>query len=146
MRLGFIALVGVLTSFSPPPCQKTNSEFMREDAGGTDSASETGIDESTSTGTSTSATATASAGTTTAPESTTTMESGGAGTTSDGEETSMSETAASESTGGGVCPAPEELCGGVCTDTTSNPDHCGMCNLKCHPAMETCENSTCVPN
>src|SRR5262249_40884305 len=32
--------------------------------------------------------------------------------------------------------------GGICTDATSNPDHCGA---DCHPcsAGETCDNGTC---
>lgn len=145
MRMGFIAILGVLSSYSPPACQKPNEDFMGEDAGGSGSAEDTSDDGvSTSTGstsadaTTTDASASATASGDTSGETTTDPTSGEASTGG----TSGSETTGSDD---GPCPAPEELCGDTCVDTTSDIDNCGMCGFKCHPVMEVCQGSRCVP-
>jgi hypothetical protein len=45
---------------------------------------------------------------------------------------------------GGACVCKEGLtrCGGHCTDTRTNPLHCGGCNFVC--ATDLCSNGTCA--
>jgi hypothetical protein len=132
MRIGLFAIAIVLGSFSPPPCQKTNPAFEGEDAGG----SESGHDGSSTSG---NATSDASSG-----MSETTVTDASGTMTDDGADGETTESA--ESTTEGPCPDPgHELCSGTCVDTTTNRDHCGMCGYKCHPVMQNCENSVCVP-
>jgi hypothetical protein len=42
-----------------------------------------------------------------------------------------------------VCNAPNMVCGGECTDVTSNEQYCGDCNTAC-PGGEVCTTSTCA--
>lgn len=43
-----------------------------------------------------------------------------------------------------MCPGLGEVaCGGTCTDTSSDPLNCGMCNNAC-PAGQTCVNGACA--
>jgi hypothetical protein len=41
-----------------------------------------------------------------------------------------------------LCWLPQTDCGGVCVDTTSDPDNCGACGLTC--ATGLCQASACV--
>jgi len=43
------------------------------------------------------------------------------------------------------CPAPLASCGGRCTDTRDDRNHCGACGRVC-AASEVCQNGACVPN
>ncbi|MBW1872115.1 MAG: hypothetical protein JRJ19_08630 [Deltaproteobacteria bacterium] len=43
---------------------------------------------------------------------------------------------------GSNCPAGQTLCGGVCVDTSSNSDHCGVCSNACLSG-QSCVNSKC---
>jgi hypothetical protein len=146
MRITFIAALGVFASFSPPPCQKHNEDFLGGEEVG---ASESSADDVTSSGSEptegTSAGAEESAGETSAESSTSTGDSLDGGTDV---ETTVVDTGAAESTGAsddGPCGAGEALCGGRCIDVTGDDDNCGMCDHKCHPVMQTCEASRCVP-
>ena len=140
MRIGCIAIVGLLSAFSPPPCQKVNADFMRDDAGGTDSGADAGMSTEET------------AGPAATGEASTTIEmpTGGAvETTASDDDTGGGESSETSqgTTQDGPCPQPgEELCGGVCVDTTSDRDHCGMCGMKCHPVQQVCEDSLCVPS
>ncbi len=43
----------------------------------------------------------------------------------------------------GSCAAPNQICGGVCTDVMgTDPRHCGSCNVSC-PAGESCNAGRC---
>ncbi|MBW2457773.1 MAG: hypothetical protein JRI68_24930 [Deltaproteobacteria bacterium] len=68
-------------------------------------------------------------------------EGGGAGGT-----TSSSSTGSSSGSAGGgdgvTCPSQEKLCGGICKDVTSDPDHCGDCFNACG-TEEDCINGQC---
>jgi hypothetical protein len=140
MRIGFVALAVMV--FSPPPCQKDNEDFLYDDAGATESGADTSGTPST-----TLDDATASDTTSAEASSDDGVEETATGTGSEGETGETSS--ATESTGSsddGPCPAPEELCGNTCVDTTSDHNNCGMCGNSCHPVHENCENSQCVPN
>jgi hypothetical protein len=43
-----------------------------------------------------------------------------------------------------VCPSPRTICGGLCTDTQSDPNHCGQCGTVC-PSGTTCQQGDCYP-
>jgi hypothetical protein len=38
----------------------------------------------------------------------------------------------------------EEICGGVCVNTNSDVDHCGMCFNSCEDEGNFCEEGECV--
>src|SRR5688572_16325338 len=48
---------------------------------------------------------------------------------------------------GPTCVAPRQICGGVCTDTVTDPAHCGGCGKACSFPTETagCVGGVCVP-
>lgn len=46
-------------------------------------------------------------------------------------------------TGCTECGAGLVACGGTCVDTTTDPDHCGACNMAC-AANQTCTSSGCL--
>ena len=43
-----------------------------------------------------------------------------------------------------VCPPPKTICGGVCTDTSTDPNNCGWCGNQC-AAGQTCQQGGCYP-
>src|ERR1700722_740882 len=47
-----------------------------------------------------------------------------------------------DASGLGMCPYGSVMCGGVCTDTASNNEHCGSCGAVCAPG-ETCTSGSC---
>jgi hypothetical protein len=45
---------------------------------------------------------------------------------------------------GPMCAVGENFCGGACTDTQTNPAHCGACDRACS-ASEVCRAGVCAP-
>lgn len=70
----------------------------------------------------------------------------GSGTeTSSGTDATDGTGGTDETETGPTCEPPEEACGGRCVDPQIDPNHCGSCFHKCHPAMEQCADGECVP-
>lgn len=42
------------------------------------------------------------------------------------------------------CPNPDTACNNVCTDTTADPNNCGICGNVCTGATFFCFNGTCI--
>src|SRR5262245_60866658 len=47
--------------------------------------------------------------------------------------TDLSAPPASGGDGAGGCPPGQVMCAGHCVDLTSDPDHCGSCDIACAP-------------
>ncbi len=45
---------------------------------------------------------------------------------------------------GQCCQEGGAICGGMCTDITSNPNHCGSCDAGCSGSAAQCVGGTCV--
>jgi hypothetical protein len=143
MRLGLIAVSGLLLSFSLAACQKPNEDFMGNDGESSPDTNDDTNDDTTS-ASNDDATTNDSVASTTPSSDTSATDEGTTDASASTGDTVESSTGASDDAG--PCPAPEEeLCGGSCIDVTSDHDNCGMCGHKCHPVMQTCEDSSCVP-
>ena len=78
-------------------------------------------------------------------------EVGGAGGEGGVTSTSSSSTSSSSTSGAGgaggdegpPCTGDEKLCGGICKNVLTNPDHCGDCFQACAPG-EICEAGECA--
>ena len=42
-----------------------------------------------------------------------------------------------------ICPGNKKMCGGVCVDVLTDPNHCGGCDHPCSPGS-SCANGTCT--
>jgi hypothetical protein len=67
------------------------------------------------------------------------------GTTSSTSSASSTSSSSSSSSGPGPDAGPPPcltMCNGACTDPTSDPEHCGSCNVKCDPGV-ACLSGVC---
>ena len=78
------------------------------------------------------------------------LDPGDGGTTHDssiGADTGSSDTAAgdthSDAPSDGPCLAPKKVCGGTCTDVSSDRNNCGACGVSCGE-VGTCSGGTCT--
>lgn len=125
----------IVLALLAPPCQERNPDFDGANAD-TSGASTTAMSDSVS-----SADVSGTVGSDTAGLPTTAGTPGGGSTT---DLPSGSSSDGSQESGSSSDGCAGTMCGDMCVDVMTDPDHCGECWNGCHPVQEICEMGICV--